>query len=193
MPRSDPVPSRQRLLESAIELMRGYGLAGAGINDLVRDSGAPKGSVYHFFPDGKTQIAREALALYAGRVERFIDDALASRRDPEAKVRALFDAFGQRAKEGDCRRSCAVGTVSLDLGDEVEPLQGDLAAAFERWTAVIAAHFDLGSTAATRSFAGFVLSAIEGAYVRSRAERSPAAFKEAGRWLARLVGPTEPS
>jgi AcrR family transcriptional regulator len=191
MPRSDPAPSRQRMLEAAIELMRGYGLAGAGINDLVRASGAPKGSVYHFFPDGKAQIASEALELYAGRVEQFIEAALSGRRDPPARVRALFDAFAQRAKEGGFRRSCAIGTVSLDLGDELEPLQAQLAAAFERWAATIAAHFDLGSAPATHSFAGFVLTAIEGAYVRSRAERSPAAFKEAGAWLARLVGPPD--
>lgn len=179
------------MLDAAIELMRGYGLAGAGINDLVRESGAPKGSVYHFFPDGKAQIASEALALYAGRVEQFIEGALASQPDPEGKVRALFDAFARRAKAGDYRRSCAIGTVSLDLGDELEPLQGQMAAAFERWTATIAGHFDLGSAPATRSFAGLVLTAIEGAYVRSRAERSPGAFKEAGLWLARLVGSAE--
>ena len=45
--------SRERMLETAIDLMRGFGLSGAGINDLVRESGAPKGSVYHFFPGGK--------------------------------------------------------------------------------------------------------------------------------------------
>ena len=187
MPRNPPAPSRQRMLEAAIELMRGYGLAGAGINDLVRESGAPKGSVYHFFPDGKTQIASEALALYAGRVEQFIESALAGRREPQTKVRALFDAFAQRAAEGQFRRSCPVGTVSLDLGDDLEPVRTQLAAAVARWTATIAAHFDLGSPQATRSFAGFVLSAIEGAYVRARAEHSSAAFKEAGVWLARLV------
>jgi TetR/AcrR family transcriptional repressor of lmrAB and yxaGH operons len=176
--------SRERMLEAAIELMRGFGLAGAGINDLVRESGAPKGSVYHHFPGGKLQIAREALEVYAQRVETFIDETLASRRRPDDKLRALCDAFATRVEAGQFRRSCAIGTTSLDLGDDVEPLRDTLVQALQAWAQVIASHIDLGDARRTRSFAGFVLTAIEGAYVRSRAEGSAQAFREAGQWLA---------
>ena len=80
MPTAPHVPgSRDRMLETTIDLLRGWGLAGAGINDIVRESGAPKGSVYHHFPGGKLQLASEALVLYAGRVRVFIGEALASR------------------------------------------------------------------------------------------------------------------
>lgn len=47
------------MLEAAISLMRGSGLSGAGINEIVRESGAPKGSVYYFFPDGKLALVSE--------------------------------------------------------------------------------------------------------------------------------------
>ena len=55
------------MIEATIGLMRGSGLSGAGINDIVRASGAPKGSVYHFFPNGKVQIVSEALERYSER------------------------------------------------------------------------------------------------------------------------------
>lgn len=184
---ASPPGSRERMLEAAIDLMRGFGLAGAGINDIVRDSRAPKGSVYHFFPGGKLQIAAEALAVYAQRVQGFIADALAAPGTPPDKVRALFDAFAQRAAASDCRRSCAVGAVGLDLGEDLEPVREVLAAALRDWQAEIAAHFDLGTPARTRAFAGLAMTAIEGAYVRCRVERSPQAFREAGAWLATLV------
>lgn len=182
-----PPGSRERMLETTIDLMRGFGLAGAGINDIVRDSGAPKGSVYHFFPGGKLQIATEALAQYAPRVQAFIGQALAAPDTPPAKVRALFDAFARRAAAADYRRSCAVGAVGLDLGEDLEPVREVLAAALRDWQAEIAAHFDLGTAARTRAFAGLVLTAIEGAYVRCRIERSPQPFRDAGAWLATLV------
>ena len=51
----------RRLIEAAIDGMRVSGLSGAGINEIARASGAPKGSIYHLFPGGKTQIACEAL------------------------------------------------------------------------------------------------------------------------------------
>jgi TetR/AcrR family transcriptional repressor of lmrAB and yxaGH operons len=175
------------MLDAAIELMRGFGLSGAGINDIVRESAAPKGSLYHFFPGGKMQIAEEALGIYAGRVAAFIDEALAGRRDNPERVRALFDAFARRVESADCRRSCAVGAVSLDLADDADRLRPTLRAALQTWSQVVARQIDLGDAERTRSFAGFVLTAIEGAYVRARAEGSGRAFREAGAWLAACV------
>jgi TetR/AcrR family transcriptional repressor of lmrAB and yxaGH operons len=179
--------SRTRMLEATVALMRGSGLTGAGINDIVRESRSPKGSVYHFFPKGKIQIATEALESYSPRVLEFIDRALAGKRLPGDKVKALFDAFARRVAEGDYRRSCAVGTVCLDLDESLEELRIVLDSILAEWVALIARHFDLGDARRTRSFAGLILSAIEGAYVRSRAERSGRAFREAGVWLAELA------
>ncbi len=179
--------SRERMIEAAIALMRGSGLSGAGINEIVRASGAPKGSVYHFFPAGKQQIATEAIDIYSARVQAFIAAALASRSAPADKVRALFDAFARGVEEGAFAASCAVGTVSLDLDDEVAGLREVLARALEAWIDEIATHVDFGDARRTRAFAGLVMTAIEGAYVRARAERSSRAFREAGAWLAELA------
>jgi TetR/AcrR family transcriptional repressor of lmrAB and yxaGH operons len=179
--------SRARMLEAAIALLRGSGLSGAGINEIVRASGAPKGSVYHFFPDGKLQIVTEALAVYSQRVQVFIEQALSSRRAAADKVKALFDAFARRVEAGDFRQSCAVGTVSLDLDADLENLRAVLAVAFAEWVALIARHFDCGDARRTKSFASVVLTTVEGAYIRCRAERSSRPFREAGTWLAELA------
>lgn len=176
------------MVEAAIRLMRRSGLSGAGINEIVRESGSPKGSVYHFFPGGKRQIATEALAAYAGRVLAFMEAALSRGRSPPEKVRALFRAFARRLEEGDYCRSCPAGTVTLDLGADEEAIRLVIAAMFGEWTQAIAKHFDLGGERRARSFAGLVLTAIEGGYIRGRAERSGAAFLEAGEWLAGIAG-----
>lgn len=187
------VASRARMIEASIALMRGSGLSGAGINEIVRESGAPKGSVYHYFPAGKQQIAAEALDVYAERVQAFIEAALASRSAPADKVAALFDAFARRAEEGGFRASCAVGTVSLDLDDEVAGLRQVLERALDAWIGQIAGHFDFGDRRRARAFAGLLMTAIEGAYIRARAEASSRAFREAGTWLAALARQELPS
>jgi TetR/AcrR family transcriptional repressor of lmrAB and yxaGH operons len=51
--------TRERLLEAALELMRESGLSGAGINEIVRESGAPKGSVYYFFLVARNKSSRK--------------------------------------------------------------------------------------------------------------------------------------
>jgi len=181
--------SRQRMIEATIELMRASGLSGAGINEIVRESASPKGSVYHFFPDGKRQIVTEALAQYSPRVMRFMETALAGGRSPSSKVKRLFDAFAHRVSAADFRKSCAFGAVCLDLDGELEELRRTVEGAFDDWTKLLADHLDLGDRRRSRAFAGLVLTAIEGAYVRARAERSGEPFREAGALLADMAGP----
>jgi len=179
--------TREKLIEAAITLMRRSGLSGAGINEIVRESGAPKGSLYHFFPKGKQQIVEEGLEQYSARVVSFIDSNLSSKRKPGEKVKALFNAFAERIELGEFRHSCPVGTVCLDLDVELEGLRFVVAASFDQYLEAIEAHFHFQERRRTKSFAGLLLTAIEGAYIRGRAERSSKPFREAGAWLAELA------
>jgi len=90
-------------------------------------------------------------------------------------------------EEGAFEQSCAAGAVTLDLDAEVVALRPVIAAAFASWRSVIANHLPLRSRARRESLAGLVLSTIEGAYIRGRAEHSKKPFLEAGEWLARLA------
>lgn len=180
------------MVEAAIQLMRGSGLSGAGINEVVRESAAPKGSVYHFFPAGKEQLVSEALTEYAGRVEAFIDTAMGGAHSDRQKIRRLFEAFARRVEEGDFRKSCAFGAVCLDLEPGQDALRDVIEHAFDAWTTLIVGHLDLGDPRRTRTFARLVLSAIEGAYIVARAEQSGSAFREAGRWLGQLLAAEAP-
>jgi len=188
MPARAASATRERMIDATITLLRRSGLSGAGINEIVRESGAPKGSVYHFFPDGKQQIVTEALDVYSQRVVEFIDAALCGARTPEAKVEALFKAFAGRVEQGDFLHSCPAATVCLDLNAGLEPLRVVVAHALDDYLHVIEKHFPLPDRRRARSFAGLLLTAVEGAYIRSRAERSGKPFREAGAWLAELAG-----
>jgi TetR/AcrR family transcriptional regulator, lmrAB and yxaGH operons repressor len=179
--------TRDRLLEAAVLLMRRSGLSGAGINEIVRESGAPKGSVYHFFPGGKQQIAAEALHRHKVNVSSFIDEAMSRKRTSGEKVKALFDAFAARFEQGEFRLSCPVGTVCLDLDEATAALRPALASALEEYVNAIQRHLSFRDRRRSRAFAGLLLSAIEGAFIRGRAEQSSDAFIEAGACLAELA------
>lgn len=185
--------TRERFLESAIFLMRQSGLSGAGINQVLAHSGAPKGSMYYHFPGGKLQIAAEALSIYGERVAVAFDTLLAAQSKTGDKVRALFRGVAERFEESGFELSCAAGAVSLDLRADVSEVQAVIDRVFASWRAVLARHVPLRSRELTKSFCGLVLTAIEGAYVRGRAERSTAAFREAGEWLALLAERESPA
>jgi TetR/AcrR family transcriptional repressor of lmrAB and yxaGH operons len=179
--------ARARMLDATIGLMRRGGLARAGVNEIVAASGAPKGSVYHFFPDGKRQIAVEALERYTGGVHASMDEALSRAREPRAKIRALFALFERRLEDADFGASCAVGAVTLDLDEALEGLRPAAESAFANWRSLIERHFDLPDRKRREAFAGLVLTAIQGGYVRGRAERSVEPFREAARWLGDIA------
>ena len=70
--------TRDRIIDASIDLFRRNGLAATGMKQVVAASNAPFGSVYHFFPGGKTQLAEEAI----GRAGEYY----------EAIVLGVFDA-----------------------------------------------------------------------------------------------------
>ena len=65
---------RRAIVETAVRLFRKQGYAATGLNQIVEESGAPKGSLYHYFPDGKLAIAAEAVRLAGETVQRTLTE-----------------------------------------------------------------------------------------------------------------------
>jgi TetR/AcrR family transcriptional repressor of lmrAB and yxaGH operons len=60
--------SREKMVRSAASLIASRGLNATSFSDVVADSGAPRGSIYHHFPDGKEQLSEEAVRWVTERV-----------------------------------------------------------------------------------------------------------------------------
>ena len=58
--------AREQILKTTCDLMEKQGYHGTGLNEIVKESGSPKGSLYHYFPEGKEQIVAEAV-LQSGK------------------------------------------------------------------------------------------------------------------------------
>ena len=65
-PHSPDLGPRERMVRSAMALICVQGVSGTGMRQVVEHAGAPRGSLQHYFPQGKEQLVKEALAL-AGR------------------------------------------------------------------------------------------------------------------------------
>ena len=55
-----PLPTKERLTRAAAELFRARGYHGVGLSELLAAAKAPKGSLYHHFPQGKSDLALAA-------------------------------------------------------------------------------------------------------------------------------------
>jgi AcrR family transcriptional regulator len=167
--------SRERMVASAAALLGERGAASVSIDRVLAHSGAPRGSVYHHFPGGRTQLIDEAVVFAGDFIAGLIESAMES-PDPLDAVDAFFTMWRERLVRSDFRAGCPVVAVAVETDDDAPEPARSAAAAFARWqealTALLLRH-DLPEERARR-LAAFVVAAVEGAVVLCRAEGSTA-------------------
>jgi AcrR family transcriptional regulator len=163
---------RALLLKGARQLLAEKGYAGMELRDVAERGRAPRGSIYHHFPGGKVQLAREAAELEGATIRDLIERSLEERGLRETL--ALFgDVFRRRVADYPERIGCPVAAVALARPEDPE-LAAVATAAFQSWERPIAAALrDEGVSAKdAEAFAGLVVSTVEGALLRARAAGS---------------------
>jgi TetR/AcrR family transcriptional regulator, lmrAB and yxaGH operons repressor len=184
---------RDRMVDAAIAGMRTCGLAGAGINQVIAASGAPKGSLYHYFPGGKLELAREALERFGEMRQEELRTVLSGEGTADQKVSRLFKRAAKGMAQDDFRYGCAVAGVTLDLDEDSALLGPVCSALMEAWAESLAGAFEALPAARRRALARFVITVFEGALVQARAARSTQPMLEAGEFAASLVRAQLPS
>jgi AcrR family transcriptional regulator len=183
---------RALLLKGARQLLAEKGYAGMELRDVAARGEAPRGSIYHHFPGGKVQLAREAAELEGATIRDLIERSLEERGLKQTL--ALFgDVFRRRVADHPERIGCPVAAVALARPEDPE-LAAVATAAFQSWERPIAAALrDEGVSARdAEAFAGLVVSTVEGALLRARAAGSQEPLDSAiaglGQALDRVLG-----
>ena len=176
------------MLDAAQTLMREQGLVGAGIQQVVKLSRAPIGSVYHHFPRGKNQLASEALRIHGEKARTLLVAAFGTKKPLARRLRVFFRGAAKAFEAAGARKGCAVGAVTLDLGRHDEALRGVCEEIFASWVDAVAPLLPWRSARKRRAFALAIVTAIEGAFILGRAQKSGAPFIAAGEMLAAAGG-----
>ncbi len=180
---------RERMVFSAAQLIRRDGVASTGMREVAVEAGAPRGSLQHYFPGGKTQLVDEAVGWAGGyaadRVARF----LASLPEPTpsglfaAMVRQWTDEYEAAGFAG----GCPVAAATVDCMESVPSTRKAASAAFATWTGAVArALTGMGvPEERTGALATLMISSLEGAILLARAEQDVRALTT----VARELGP----
>jgi TetR/AcrR family transcriptional repressor of lmrAB and yxaGH operons len=185
-PRTD---SRARMVEAAFDLFRKRGYHGTAFSDVVRESGAPRGSIYFHFPGGKQELAREAIARAGDELEEMVEAAARRADDPGSLVRTLGDIMAKGFEKSGYESGCSIATMVLELAPRDEQLSAEFDAVFARWRAALVNQFAVMGFAGERGavFADLVISGFEGALILSRAARRPEPFRSTVDVLSAIV------
>lgn len=179
--------TRESILTAAAELMRHRGYGGVAMKDIAEASGAPIGSIYHHFREGKVQIAREALVNAGVAYGLLIPTVVDAYTDLGDAVDGVFRQAAEDMAATGFANMCPVASVAAEVADTVEPLRQATADIFQGWIAGGTAYFEsrgLGQSQA-REVTVAVIGALEGAFVLGRTLRSTEPLLAAGR----VMGP----
>jgi len=173
---------RERMVVSAALLIRERGAHATAISDVLEHSGAPRGSAYHYFPGGRTQLLCEAVD-YAGE---HVAAIIARAGGGLELLDTLIDKYRRQLLDSDYRAGCPVAAVSVEAGFEtgfetgkeqgrerMAPVIERAVAVFDSWTDLIAQRFVADGVPRDRAdeLALLATTALEGAILLSRVRR----------------------
>lgn len=106
--------SKDKLIKTASRLFQMQGYHATGLNQITKESGAPKGSLYYHFPNGKEQLALEALQMTAKFVSDQIVEGLKTSSDPTLAIQNFIQNLAERFEKVGCKDGVPVAAIALE-------------------------------------------------------------------------------
>ncbi|MEZ6002129.1 TetR/AcrR family transcriptional regulator [Hyphomonas sp.] len=179
---------RETLLATSVRLFRQKGYAATGLAEILAESGAPKGSLYHYFPGGKAEIGAEAVQLAGKTVTNTLKELAGETAGPGDLVERYFDMLAGWMAASDYRDGCPITTTLLETVPEHEAIREAGAKAFDVWAGVLAESAVSAGIPKARaeSLARFTISALEGALIQCRVSGDDSPLRLAAEELGAL-------
>jgi TetR/AcrR family transcriptional regulator, lmrAB and yxaGH operons repressor len=171
--------TRDRVLRAAARLFRRQGYEATGLKELVAESEAPWGSLYHFFPGGKEHLGVEAIRMSGAGYCRLITKVTGETGSAAAAIRSMFDLSSEALERSDFADGCPIANVAVETANTHEALRQACSEVFAAWTALAADRLEADGLAwdQAQDAARFVVAAYEGAVMLARAHKDTAPMR----------------
>ncbi|WP_019884628.1 TetR/AcrR family transcriptional regulator [Streptomyces purpureus] len=185
--------TRGRMLEAAVLALQRRGVAGMSFTEILRDSGAARGAIYHHFPGGKAQLVAEA-ATRNGQDIR-VQLATLPTSSPYAVAEAFLDFARPVVEAATTGSGCAVAAVTVDPDPASDMLRQVAAIAFDSWIEQLAERLTTAGLSAGEAgdLAATLITLLEGAHVLRRASGTLEPFEQTARTALALTRSRYPS
>lgn len=162
------------MIAKTADLFRVQGYHATGLNQILHESNAPKGSLYFHFPGGKEELAIAAIRA-AGAVEsQTMEAILTSKTTVADAIRALILFLADGLHSSHFRRGCPVSTVAMEAAVTHDSLRQTCHQIYREWFSLIQKRLQTGGFSAdlAETWAMLILASIEGALLLSRTQQS---------------------
>jgi TetR/AcrR family transcriptional regulator, transcriptional repressor for nem operon len=173
---------REDILNAGLKVMFYSGYQGATVRNICAAAGAPHGSFTNHFRS-KEAFAQEVLDRYFDNLQGYVKEALDDNDlTPRQRLKRYLDIISGVLEADKWSRGCLIGDFSLEASQS-ELLRGRLEAIFQEWRTPFAECIAEAQTAGEidsafdpMDLAEFLLASWEGAILRMKVERGPAAL-----------------
>ena len=187
--------TRSQIIETTSQLLERQGYHATGLNQIVQESGAPKGSLYYYFPEGKEELTAEAIDRSAREFKNIIETELARYDDPAESLHQFMVALAEHVEASDCQGGAPVATVALETAGRSDRLTKACRAAYDGHRSAFAARLVAAGLTEARAvqLATLIVAAIEGGIILSRTQRTADPLREMAGDLRDLVEASKPA
>ena len=123
--------TRSKLITTTSDLLQAKGYAAMGLNDIIKNSGIPKGSLYHHFPKGKEELASETIRFSGLQMLASLTRLEEKTGGPAQAVAAFCSYFIDLLENSGYRRGCPLATVALETAAGATLVQQACSDAFQ--------------------------------------------------------------
>ncbi|MFJ9409777.1 TetR/AcrR family transcriptional regulator [Streptomyces sp. NPDC101393] len=181
--------TRARILRTAAELFQRQGYGATGLNQVLAASGAPKGSLYFHFPQGKEQLAAEAMALAGAETGGRMAAAVSAATGPAEAIAALGALLAQGLEDSDYRDGCPIATVALEEAGDAGPIHDACQETYRLWLSGLTGQLRSWGSSETEAqeLADLAMSALQGALLLARVRRDTSVIHTVARHIGATV------
>lgn len=162
---------RERLILTAARLFQEQGFNSTGLNQILHESAVPKGSLYHYFPGGKEDLAVAAIEHSTAEVGSKLQHLVAQSQALLPTLGAVIDYFAHELESSQFLKGCPVATIALEQAGLNAKIQSACGTAYAAWQSALALLLAAHGQKNPAELAERLLVALEGALLLSRARR----------------------
>lgn len=183
------VSTRDQIIETTCNLLELQGYHATGLNQIIKESGTPKGSLYYHFPGGKEELAVEAVNHVGRIVLQRIRENLAQVTDSAESVSGFIKNIALNVELSGFRSGGPITTIAMETASTSSSLREECQRIYDGWQEAFVEKLVAGGIGNLRAkrMAALIIAAIEGGVILCRTSQSRAPLEQVSEEIYELV------
>ncbi|MCA0455474.1 MAG: TetR/AcrR family transcriptional regulator [Chloroflexi bacterium] len=181
--------TRDQIIETTCDLLELQGYHATGLNQIIKESGTPKGSLYYYFPGGKEALAVEAVNHVGNIVLQRIRENLAQVDDCAEAISIFIKNIALNVELSGFRAGGPITIIAMEMASTSPTLREACQHIYDGWQDAFAEKLRAGDIAEARAkrMAALIIAAIEGGIILCRTSQSRIPLEQVGEEIYELV------